>query len=181
MALNFRNYQVETLLMGYYRFFLYSIFAIEILNYNEMRKVKFNSVFTAILMAVIFSMILCCKPNNRVVCGDKSYVFRVGEIISDSETNTTTIQLLTDGQLIRLLQFKTSNGGWSEPASPIKMKIIIEDKTIECSNDIGITNKGFIFTFETLDMPEKIIVYSNDGAKSKVAYDGKTKEVTFVD
>ena len=101
----------------------------------------------------------------------------------NSEINTTTIQLLTNGQRVSF-SFSASNlFGDSKPqlVSPIKMKIVIGDRTIECSNNIGYTDEAFSFTFNTLDMPDKIIVYSNDEAKSTVAYDGKTKDVTFAD
>ena len=157
-----------------------------------MENLKFNSVFTAILMAVMISMALCGgnnnqsnkKPNDRVVCGDKSYVFRVGEIISDSETNTTKIQLLTDGQRISF-SFSSSDlfsgGTMPQPVSPVKMKIVVGNRTVECRNSIDYTSEAIYFTFDTLDAPDKIIVYSNDEAKSTVAYDGKSKEVTFAD
>ena len=122
------------------------------------------------------------KPNDKVVCGDKSYVFRIGEITSDKETNTTTIQLLTDGQRIPVT-FSMSNigGPISQPVISVLMKIIIGNRTIECNDRIGMTNEAISFTFNTLDTPDKIIVYSNDDRKSTVAYDGKTKEVVFVD
>jgi len=71
------------------------------------------------------------KPNDKVVCGDKSYVFRIGEITSDKETNTTTIQLLTDGQRIPV-KFSMSNigGPISQPVISVLMKIIIGNRTI---------------------------------------------------
>ena len=154
-----------------------------------MKTVKFSSVFIAVVMAVMASMTSCSggkqpskKPNDIVVCGDKSYTFRVGEIISDNETNTTTIQLLTDGQRISV-SFSMSNFGGpiSQPVSPIKMKIVAGDRTIECSDQITLTSDAMFFTFYTLATPDKIIVYSNDEKQSTVAYDGKTKEVIFAD
>ena len=158
-----------------------------------MKRLKFSSVvLTSILIAMIISMVSCSnsnsqsnkKPNDRVVCGDNSYVFRVGEIISDNETNTTKIQLLTDGQQI-LFSFDASaflsGGTMPQPVSPVKMKIVVGDRIIECSNSIDYTSEAIYFTFDTLDAPDKIIAYSNDEAKSTVVYDGKSKEVAFVD
>jgi len=153
-----------------------------------MKKIKLSSVLIVAITAAI-CMTSCGgsgnqpnkKPNDKVVCGDKSYIFRVGEITSNSEKNTTTIQLLTDGQRISFSFSMSSSGTMGQPISPVKMKIEAGNRTIECDNNIGYTNEAIYFTFNTLDMPEKIIVYSNDDKKSTVAYDGKTKEVVFAD
>jgi len=97
------------------------------------------------------------KPNDKVVCGDKTYTFRVGEIISDKETNTTTIKLLTDGQRISFT-FSASNlfgGTIPQPVSPIKMKIAVGNRIIECNNEIGYTSDEISFSFNTLNKPDK--------------------------
>ena len=127
------------------------------------------------------------KPNDKVMCDDKAYTFRIGEIVRDGNANTTTIQLLLDGQKLELKGSFSSNSlpgsgrGMNisnfQVVSPVKMDIVVGSKTFKCSNDIMLQGDMILFTFSTSDSPDKIIVYSNDEKKSTVAYDGKTKEV----
>ena len=163
------------------------------------KRLDLRKVIAITICLAVSIVITSCggnKPNDTVICGDRSYKFSIGTIICDDEKNSTTVQLFADAQAIKLNVSGTLSPDKLFQSIPVRMKIVVGDKTIECNTsgqfqnyrmggtengDLEYMVDGITFSFNTSEMPDKIIVYSNDENKSTVAFDGKTKEVVSTD
>jgi hypothetical protein len=102
----------------------------------------------------------------------ETYNVYIGEIGKNKEGNTsvTLYGTVCDGKDIG--NFLIQNG---EVWFPVWMKIVVGGKTIISKHII--VNNSYTFSFETTQMPEKIIVYNKGDNKESVTFDGKTKKV----
>lgn len=101
---------------------------------------------------------------------NETYTVYIGEI-SKGENGKLIVELLGD-KIGGSVPFR--NG---RIIVPIAMKVVVAEKTISYEN-CSLSNDSHRFHFETTGMPEKIIVYGNDGKNSaEVIFDGKTKKL----
>jgi hypothetical protein len=133
-----------------------------------------RSTFAALLVLAAALCVTACgggppKPDNQLVVNGTAHTFSIGKVSQNG--GVKTVELLGDGQPIK---FKGSfSGGAVSFTSPLKMALETNGQRIECDNDITLQGSNFIFRFNTEAKPDKIIVYTNDDAKSTITFDGK--------
>ncbi len=149
---------------------------------NQMKMVK--SVF---LTATISLLLVVCMITNAqtptaekntttgtVKYQNKTYTISIGAI-SKNEDGNTTVELL--GKEIGIVSYSGNElAAPFTPKVPIAMKIVTGGKTIAWDGVIMDTDV-FVFSFKTMETPDKIIVYGNDGNTDNpvVTFDAKTK------
>ncbi len=91
---------------------------------------------------------------NTVKYKDQAYVVSLGNITDDGK-GAITVEILTEEKISIPM---TESGAL---AAPIMMKIEAGGKTITASDKVSILDKSMSFNFG--EVPEKVIVYGNDG------------------
>ena len=129
----------------------------------------------AIIATVMFCVTMSgCKKDDAgeksgtIKYGNNVFTVSIGEI-SKNDAGNLLIELKGNlkGELA-IVQGKV--------IPYIGMRVIVDNMTLEY--DAMKVNEGlYLFSFKTSKNPGKIIVYSNDGSKATLTFDGKKKTV----
>ncbi len=95
---------------------------------------------------------------NTVRYEDKTYTIKLGAISNDQK-GKISIEIITDEEIV----IPMKNGAM---VAPIMMSIVAGGKTIAASDEVSVLRNSMTFNFK--EIPDRIIVYGNDGKNAPV-------------